>query len=91
MRSAFNEMRLKSISEGARLKTTTDLGEIETIVACMMIHAQIICSNDFDIRSIIEQENYCISTDEADRSIIQDSAEDFCVYCCQNKIAKKAM
>lgn len=38
---------------------------------------------------IVEQEDYCISTDEADLPIIQDSAEDFCFYCYKNEIASR--
>ena len=34
-------MRLTAIETGERVKSTTDLGEIATLVACMMI-AQII-------------------------------------------------
>ncbi|EGO6085874.1 hypothetical protein HA909_002664 [Enterococcus faecalis] len=55
----------------------------------MMIGAKIIFSNDFDIHSIVEQENYCIFTDEEDLPIIQDLAEDFCVYCFENRLASR--
>lgn len=89
VRNAFNEMILNAIASGGRFKSTTDLGEIATVAACMMIGAQIICSNDFDIRSVVEQEEYCVSTDEEDLPIIQDSAEDFCVYCFKENIAAR--
>ena len=89
VKNAFIEMRLKAVESGGRIKSTTDLGEIATITACMMIGAQIICSNDFDIRAIVEQEEYSISTDEDDWPIIQDSAEDFCVYCFKEEIAAR--
>lgn len=86
---AFSQMRLNAIKAGELVKSTTDLGEIATLAACMMIGAQIICSNDFDIRKIVEQEDYCIFTDEADLPIIQDSAEDFCFHCYKNGIANR--
>lgn len=89
VKDAFSQMRLTAIEAGERVKSTTDLGEIATLAACMMIGAQIICSNDFDIRKIVEQEDYCISTDEADLPIIQDLAEDFCFYCYKNEIASR--
>ena len=89
VKQAFTKMRLSTLAAGGWMKSTTDLGEMATIPACMLVGAQIICSNDFDIRTVVEKENYTIATAQADLPIIQDSAADFCVYCYQEQIASR--
>lgn len=89
VREAFREMNLTRIEEGKQAKTVSNIGEIATITACLMINARVICSNDFDIRTVVNQEDYRVLIDDQDVLIIQDSAEDFCVYCYQNKIASR--
>lgn len=81
VKDAFHRMNLQRIAAGKRPKTVSNLGEIATIAACLMINAGIICSNDFDIRSVVVAEDYRISLEDRDDLIIQDSAEDFSVYC----------
>lgn len=49
VKDAFHRMNLQRIATGKRPKTVSNLGEIATIAACLMINAGIICSNDFDI------------------------------------------
>lgn len=86
---AFSRMNNQRIKDNKPLKSVSNIGEIGTIVACMMINAGIICSNDFDIRTVVEQEDYRVLIDEEDITIVQDSAADFCVYCYQTKIATR--
>lgn len=86
---AFSELNANRLKNGKFPKNVSNLGEIATITACMMVEARIICSNDFDIRSVVEQENYRIEIDGEEVLILQDSAEDFCVYCYQRDIASR--
>lgn len=89
VKEAFREMNLTRIGEGKRLKTVSNFGEIATITACLMVNARVICSNDFDIRMIAIQEDYRVLIDNQEVLLVQDSAEDFCVYCYQNEIASR--
>lgn len=90
VKDAFHRMNLQRISVGKRPKTVSNLGEIATVAACLMINAGIICSNDFDIRTVVVMEDYRISLEDKDELINQDSAEDFCVYCIQqNAFSRK--
>lgn len=86
---AFKKMNRYRELAGQPPKTVSNLGEIATIAACLMIGAGIICSNDFDIRAVVAQENYRIVLDNKDTLLLQDSAEDFCVYCYQISIAAR--
>lgn len=89
VKDAFHKMNLNRISEGIQAKTVSNIGEIATITACTMINARVICSNDFDIREIVHQEDYRVLINDQDVLLIQDSAEDFCVSCYQNDIASR--
>lgn len=89
VKDAFYNMNMTRIETGKKAKTVSNIGEIATITACMMINARIICSNDFDIRTVIDQEDYRVLIGEQDVLLIQDSAEDFCVSCFQNKITSR--
>ena len=91
VKDAFHRMNLQRIKVGKRPKTVSNLGEIATIAACMMINAGIICSNDFDIRTVVVTEDYRISFEDTDELIIQDSAEDFCVYCIQQNAGSRKL
>ncbi len=84
-------MNLQRIAAGKRPKTVSNLGEIATIAACLMINAGIICSNDFDIRTVVVLEDYRISLEDKDELISQDSAEDFCVYCVQQNVVSRKL
>lgn len=86
---SFQRMNLNRLKEGRPFKTVSNFGEIATITACLMINAKVICSNDFDIRTIVTQEDFRVLIDEQDVLIKQDSAEDFCVYCYQKEIASR--
>lgn len=89
--NAFGEMNNQRIADDKPIKTVSNIGEIATITACMMIGARIICSNDFDIRTVVEQEDYRILVDGEDVLIVQDSAEDFCVLCYQDNPSDRSI
>lgn len=91
VRAAFERLNDERIQQGIAPKTVSNIGEIATITACLMIDAGIICSNDFDIRQVVARERYTIVYDNQDILIIQDSAEDFCVYCYQSAIATRKL
>ncbi len=91
VKDAFHRMNLQRIAAGKRPKTVSNLGEIATIAACLMINAGIICSNDFDIRTVVVMEDYRISLEDKDELISQDSAEDFCVYCVQQNVVSRKL
>lgn len=82
-------MRTVTIQGGGIAKSTADIGEIVTLVICLLQDVRIICSNDADV---ITTENYCY-VDEAgtDRLIINDRAEDFCYYCYSEAGITKSM
>lgn len=90
VKEAFSQMNVHRIADGKPIKTVSNIGEIATIVACMMIGAGIICSNDFDIRTVIEQENYQVTIEGDDVVLVQDSAEDFCCHCYSNNITTRS-
>lgn len=89
VKDAFHRMNMVRIKNGQRVKTVSNLEEMATLAACMMINAQIICSNDFDIRTLIEQEDYRIMIDQQELPILQVSAEDFCFDCFQSGITSR--
>lgn len=91
VKSAFHKMNIQRIIDGKRPKTVSNLGEIATITACMMIGAGIICSNDFDIRTVVAQEDYRVIINAQEILLMQDSAEDFCTYCFHSKIATRKL
>lgn len=88
---AFSKMNDQRFKEGKRIKTVSNIGEIATITACLMIGAGIICSNDFDIRQIVAQEDYRILIEDTDVPLVQDSAEDFCFFCYKDDISSRKL
>lgn len=68
-------------------KSKSNMGEIHSLAAAMMIGANIINSNDFSIKKVIQEEDLRIqvgSDINAPMELIeQDTLEDFCVYCVQ--------
>ncbi len=42
--------------QGKRVKYITDTGEIAILAVCLLEDAQLICSNDADIGTVVEQE-----------------------------------
>ena len=91
MREAFHQLEQKKISESRELKNTNDLGEIHSLAASVLLNASIICSNDLDIREVIEDSGIVITVEDSEESklITQDTLEDFCFYVITFEIAKR--
>lgn len=93
MREAFHQLDVKKEAEGRRLKNTNDLGEIHSLAAAMLLSASIICSNDFDIREVIEDTPIYITVEEEEESALmeQDTLEDFCYFVISFGIAERSV
>lgn len=89
VKDAFHQMNLQRMRDGRKAKTVSNMGEIATISACIMINARVICSNDFDIREIVKQEDYRVLINDQDVPLMQESAEDSCISCLLNEIATR--
>lgn len=91
MRDAFRQLDEKKITEERTPKNTNDLGEIHSLAAAVMLSAGIICSNDLDIREVIEDSEIFITADDEKESalIIQDTLEDFCFYVIISEVAER--
>ncbi|MDQ7937929.1 hypothetical protein RA086_09945 [Lactiplantibacillus sp. WILCCON 0030] len=89
--TAFLKMNRYRRQQGLRVKNTADLGEIAILATCLMLNTGLICSNDFDIRTVIEQEHYSIFDESLaqEKLIQQDSVADFCVKAYQNQVANR--
>lgn len=92
VREAFRQLNRKKEAAGRLTKNTHDLGEIHSLAAAMLLSANIICSNDYDIREVINDSQLEIVLDEEEESqlIVQDTLEDFCLYIAQSKIASES-
>lgn len=92
MREAFHQLDVKKETEGRRLKNTNDLGEIHSLAAAMLVSAGLICSNDFDIREVIEDTPIYVTVEEEEESILmkQDTLEDFCYFVISHEIAERS-
>lgn len=83
IKAAFRRMNQRRAEQGKRVKYTTDTGEIAILAVCLLEDAQLICSNDADIGTVVEQEQYTYvdATTGLEQLIVQDSLADFCYYC----------
>lgn len=90
---SFRQLDAKKISESRELKHTNDLGEIHSLAAAVLLNASIICSNDLDIKEVIEDSEILISEDEGQESVLitQDTLEDFCYYVIVHEIAQRKL
>lgn len=81
MRDAFHQLDEKKIYEGRYLKNTNDLGEIHSLAAAMLLSANIICSNDLDIREVIEDSQVFVTVEEEEESVLieQDTLKIFVI------------
>lgn len=93
MREAFHQLDIKKEAEGRQLKNTNDLGEIHSLAAAMLLSAGIICSNDFDIREVIEDTPISITfAEEEDSELLeQDTLEDFCYFVVSYGIVERSI
>ncbi|WP_322905320.1 hypothetical protein [Paenibacillus campi] len=93
IREAFAQLDVKKELQGRPLKNTNDLGEIHSLAAAMLLSAGIICSNDFDIREVIEDAAIYITQDDEDTESVfmqQDTLEDFCYFVINYGVAEKS-
>lgn len=90
MRQAFSELDKKKIKENRILKHTNDLGEIHSLAAALLLGASIICSNDHDIKEVIQDTPIYVTHDEALTNILieQDTLVDLCYYTIKEGIEK---
>jgi len=87
----FRRLNEKKKSQGREIKNTSNIGEIDSLAAAIFLSANIICSNDYEIREVIEDEGFrvAVSEDTVPKLIELDIIEDLCVYCVQYTIASK--
>lgn len=93
MRQAFEDLDQKKVKESRSLKHTNDLGEMHCLAAAMLIGASIICSNDYDIKEVIEDASIKVTSNEESESIFieQDTLVDFCYYVIRKEIASRSV
>ncbi|MEH6941856.1 hypothetical protein [Bacillus sp. JJ722] len=86
---AFRELSRRKKADGKTVKTTNNTGEIHSLAAALILNAEIISSNDYEIREIIEYEKFTIISDVSNNRMLiqQDTLEDFCVLCVKHGIA----
>lgn len=86
----FEKLKAKKEVQGKVPKTSNNIGEIHCIALAQLISGNIISSNDYEIREVIEDEKIRVYSAELDEDIpIElDTIEDFCVYCVQARVAK---
>ncbi|MBM7572929.1 hypothetical protein [Aquibacillus albus] len=91
VRDGFRRLNEKKKKQGREIKNTSNIGEIDSLAAAILLSANIICSNDYEIREVIEDEEFsvAVSEEEVPELIVQDTIEDFCVFCVQYGIASK--
>ncbi|SOC21723.1 hypothetical protein SAMN05880501_11350 [Ureibacillus xyleni] len=93
IRYAFADLNQKKINEGRPLKNASDLGEMHSLAATMLLGASIICSNDYDIREVIEDTPILVTLDEEKESVLveQDTLVDFCFFVITYDIANQSV
>lgn len=87
----FKRLNEKKKLQGRPIKGTSDTGEIHSLAAAIFLSAGYICSNDYDIREVIQDEQLLVSSDEelAPELIVQDTIEDLCFLCVKENISTK--
>ncbi len=91
VRMAFEQLDEKKIREGRPLKHTSDLGEIHSLAAARLLSADLICSDDADIREVITDADLrVINEDEEEVLIRQHTLIDFCMNLKRHDIVKRS-
>lgn len=91
VRVAFEQLDEKKIREGRPLKYTSDLGEIHSLAAARLLSADLICSDDADIREVITDADLrVINYDEEEVLIRQHTLIDFCMNLKRHDIVKRS-
>lgn len=90
VRQAFIDLDKKKIRENRPLKHTNDLGEIHSLAAALLLGASIICSNDYDIKEVIQDTPIYATNDAAHTNVLieQDTLVDLCYYTIKEDIEK---
>lgn len=88
---SFKRLDEKKKIQGRAIKGTSDTGEIHSLAAAIFLSAGYICSNDYDIREVIQDEQLLVGSNEAlaPELIVQDTVEDLCFLCVKEKISTK--
>lgn len=89
--NGFRRLSARKRAEGKEAKLTRNVGEIDSLAAALLLSVDYICSNDYEIREVIESEQLQIAPeeDESPRSIIQDTFEDVCLKAVWEGIASR--
>lgn len=91
VRVAFEQLDEKKIREGRPLKHTSDLGEIHSLAAARLLSADLICSDDADIREVITNADLrVINYKEEEVLIRQHTLIDFCINLRRHDIVKRS-
>ncbi len=87
----MQQLALRRRRLGMPIKHTANVGEISILAACRLINGTIICSNDSDVRDVIDQEQYQIIDISTQQEVLikQEDIADFCVRVNTNKIATR--
>lgn len=90
MRQAFVDLDKKKIKENRPLKYTNDLGEIHSLAAALLLGASIICSNDYDIKEVIQDTPIYVTNAATNTNVLieQDTLIDLCYYTIKEGIEK---
>ncbi|WP_341281364.1 hypothetical protein [Paenibacillus sp. FSL H8-0537] len=90
IRQAFTKLNEKKIKEGRPLKNTNDLGEIHSLAAVLILGASIICSNDYDIKEVIQDTPIYATNGQAITNMLieQDTLVDLCYLTIRESIEK---
>lgn len=92
VRVAFEQLDEKKIREGRPLKHTNDLGEIHSLAAARLLSAELICSDDADIREVITDADLrVINYEDKEVLIRQHTLIDFCMHLQRRDIVKRSM
>lgn len=77
----MQELTNNRLIAGLTPKYTANTGEISILAACRLINGNIVCSNDGDVRDLLEQEHYSVidPTNNEDVLIVQEDLMDLCV------------
>lgn len=78
VRAAFRALDVKKQLQERPVKNTNDIGEIHSLAAAMLLDAKIICSNDYDIREVIEDTPILVNNQDDSVLLEHDTLLDFC-------------
>jgi len=89
---AFEQLDEKKIREGCPLKYTSDLGEIHSLAVARLLSADLICSDDVDIREVITDADLRVINDDDEEVLIRQHALiDFCMHLQRHDIVKRSL